>query len=328
MSAKNNDSLFGPIKQAYQWWMLMIGVLLLVLGYVTPIFIGCVETYNTTTPAWIVFTLKIFQVSGEIITIGAIVGFLSVHSIVKSSYKNELIDIFYEKKHLQTINKDKIENLWERISKIMFKSKFPEIHDRILNDVKNTYFPGNDIISYYDDYTITIDLTWEDKPNGMVRVIEKVEFDVITDSKSSFPFIQTNKLNVKGLQEGAYSVAIQMTVDGEDYCDISQELQADGCYFTEAKVELSGKNKYHIIKYQEKCYSIKTDYDISFRARYITNEMNVTLHHPEDIEVCFMDRGTTTDFRVVSKTKNYCNYRIKELILPRQGYTFILQPKT
>ena len=91
---------------------------------------------------------------------------------------------------------------------------------------------------------------------------------------------------------------------------------------------LSGSKKYEVRQKREKVYALEKDYDISFRARYIVNKLEVELKYPfEDLDINFIARGTIKDFKDVHQSEGFISKQYKGIILPKQGYIFVINKK-
>jgi len=313
--ALNKDTLFSiaSFKVSYQWILLTIGIGLLFYGYIYKF---------EKDSVWALIIPKF----GEIVSIGVLLGFLSNHKQITNSYKKEIFDIIYEDKFLKT-RKD-IESIWEKVSKIMFKSKFPKISGELLKSIKEIYFPV-DQVSYYNDYDAITEINWASDDHKFIIVKDKIYFDLLTDSKDKFIFPLDNWITIDDLDDDEYYTKLEeYKVNGKDAIIIKNTItKENNKSHLHVDIELKGCEKYEVTKIITKKYSVEKDFHIGFRAKYITNRLAVKLIHPKDMDVCFIENGTINDFLTLISNGTYCEYKYKGLILPRQGYFFILKPK-
>ena len=68
-------------------------------------------------------------------------------------------------------------------------------------------------------------------------------------------------------------------------------------------------------------------YIIGFRPKYIVNKLRVCLNLPDDIDAIFTCRGTQQDFEDIPTNSKRIEKKYKGIILPRQGYIFVLRVK-
>lgn len=208
------------------------------------------------------------------------------------------------------------------------KERFPAISKELLSIIKDSYLP-TDALIYYNDFHLMEELVWEDKAKKMVRVEETISFEIITESEKQFELPMSTWLDVEGLLPGEYSVRIkEFVVNGTDAETQVEEKQTGSVYEHHCKALLSGSKKYEVKQRRTKIYNIDKDYDISYRARYMVNKLEVELKYPEeDFDVNFIARGTTKCFTDVHTCKGLLSKQYKGIILPQQGYIFILNER-
>lgn len=308
---KNNDNSllsYNKFKSGSAWIILIVGIGLYVLGFF------CIEE-----KIWKEVVIKV----ADVFVIGVIIGYLSNAAQFLGVFKKDLEDIVFGEKFIKKRNDLPI--LWDTISKQMMKEKFPAISKELLAVIKDNYLPVNSPI-YYNDYRIMEEISWKDKQKKLVKVTENINFEIITDNEKQFELPMSTWLDVEGLEKGEYSVEIkEFKVNGTSpKMNISEKIDK-GTYEHHCKAMLSGSKKYEVVQKREKIYSVEKDYDISFRARYIVNKLEIELKYPDDsFDVNFIARGTTKDFEDFHTTKGFISKRYKGIILPRQGYIFIL----
>lgn len=159
------------------------------------------------------------------------------------------------------------------------------------------------------------------------KVTEYVRFEVKTASAESFDFpIKICFCCGRGEITLRYT---QFAVDGRLLdVGIGETTEENGQFCNEQRIRLGGKTSYRVEYTREKVYNVGHDYYIGLRARYIISGLRVTLHHPTDIEVAFICRGTQNDFDDIRQThpETTVSKQYKGIVLPRQGYIFVLKP--
>ena len=308
MKRNNNIFSFSTLIMASPWIMLIVGVALYAIVY-----FGVFEANSV----W----REIFIKVADILVIGVILGYFTNIAKMFGIFKQDLREIVYMEEHLQKRND--LEKLWDTVSKQMFKNKFPAIHTDFLQALKK-YFP-DDVVSFYNNYNVYTKVEWHDKENHLIKVTDTTSFELVAESKSKkieYPLRTWTRVKDGDLYE---EKMLKFSVNGKEL-EIQESAQSkdhgDTC--EERIFPLSDSEKYEIKYVREKIYSIDTDYYIGFRAKYIVNNLSVALYLPEDIEALFTARGTQGDFEegIVpdSISKQY-----KGIVLPRQGYTFVLR---
>ena len=299
---------YNNFRAGSAWFIFILGIAIYALGY----FVIRHEIWK-----------EIFIKIGDVLVIGVILGYLSNAAQFLGIFKKDLHDIIYSKEFLGK-RKD-LDQIWENISKEMFKNKFPPIHKELLHAINN-YFP-DDAVSYYHNYDIDTTIEWIDKPSGKIKVTDDISFDLIADSEEKFehPFKTWSIINDL---DKCNTVIKTLLVNNKEPKVISTESYLeDDCVCHKTTIELSGSKRYSIRFSREKIYNINEDFYLGFRARYIVNDLKVSLEHPEDIAAIFTCRGTQKDFEdFKNQNKKRISKRYKGIILPRQGYIFALKP--
>lgn len=303
---KENLLSYKHFRSGASWIILLIGIFFYYLGYFQ----------LSEKSIWKEVVIKI----GDVLVIGVVLGYLSNAAQFLGVFKRDLQDIVYGKEFLKK-RKD-IAPLWETVSLQMFKEKFPAIHKDFLKVIQR-YFP-NDEVSYYNDYEINITIEWSDDNKTKIKVVDNVSFKLIAESENEFYYPLKSWLHVGN--DSYHNHIDSFTVNGVSpdlgQCHTYKEGE-DICH--EHRISLKGSTKY-IIKYtRTKIYDITEDFYIGFRAKYIVNRLRVCLDHPDDIDVIFTCRGTQEDFEDVKKSKRCIEKKYEGVILPRQGYIFVIK---
>lgn len=269
---------------------------------------------------------EICRHAGEIFLVSFLVGYISTATQFLGLVKKELENVIYAKQFLD--KRTDLVEIWERVSKSMFKDKFKDIHKKYLELIKD-YLPSNEV-SYYNNYTVETKIEWEDKDKGMIKVTDLFSFQLKAETSKGFdypiktwpfcPFQDEDALKVLDLHVDSAPVEVQR-VDPKKY-------KEDPNKCTIYEVTLQDKQSYNLRYKREQVYSVFDDNFIAFKALYIVNNLTVSLSHPEDINVKFIPRGTNHDFECHQETSTYIKNVYDGILLPKQGYVFILQPDT
>ena len=289
------------------WLLLIVGVCLYVAGF------------------FFIEKDSVWSKIADVLVIGVVLGFITNAAQFIGVFKQDLQDIIYGKEFIKQ-RKD-IYTLWENLSKELFKNKFPTLHKELLMTV-NGYLP-KDEVSYYNDYEINTLIEWVDKNKGIIKVTDKVSFDLMSETTGEILYPIKTWTTIKNEQNYTNCIT-QITVNGKNQ-DISENItnkrDIEGGLCQEQQLALYGSNKYEIKYIREKTYNIDDDYYLGFRAKYIVNKLRVCLDLPNEIEAIFTCRGTQKDFEDASKIKNRIEKKYRGIILPRQGYIFALKHK-
>lgn len=292
-----------------------LAVLLFAIGIGSYIWGFCIEDKTS-------LLREILLKVGDVFVIGVVVGFVANAAQFLRLFKQELQNIVYGK---EFIGKQKdVSDIWDTVSKQLFKNKFPRIHAEFLSVIKS-YFP-KDEVSYYDDYETHIKIEWHDCCRDLIKVTDSVRFNLIAESEDKFVYPLITTTCVKDKE--TYHNELALTVNGKQPKHITIEETTSGNEICQTqKIELKGSKKYEIEYTRTKMYSLKDDHFIGFRAKYIVKDLRVCLEYPDDIDAQFICRGIQKEFRDVirGQSKNKIEKRYSGIILPKQGYVFALQ---
>lgn len=300
------------LRTGAAWLFLIIGLILYWIGFF----------YFDDSSLYSKISIKI----ADVLVIGVVLGFITNAAQFIGIFKQDLQDIIYGKEFIKQ-RKD-IYPLWENLSKELFKNKFPSLHKELLNTV-NGYLP-KDEVSYYNDYEIHTSIEWVDKDKGIIKVTDKVSFDLISETTDEIKYPIKSWTKIKDRIHYTNSIT-QITVNGNKPTDIKyigERQDVEGSLCQEQQLSLQGFTKYEIKYTREKTYNIDDDYYVGFRAKYIVNKLRVCLDLPNEIEAIFTSRGTQKDFEDIINKNNQIERRYRGIVLPRQGYIFSLKQKT
>ena len=286
--------------------ILFLGVCCFIIGWA----IDCDNIFHT-----------IFIKIGEVLVIGVVIGFVTNASVFLNMVKGELEDIVFGNKFLG--KQKNIESYWETISKQMFKNKFPMIHREFLKTLKN-YFP-NIAVSFYDDYETRFEIDWVDKEKGLIKVTNKVSFNLYSESDGDCPFEFHTWVNNNINYENSIS---EITVNEKP--GTTEDLgctEDEGMMRRTMKINLNGNTRYKIKFKRIMIYSIFDDYSIRFRTQYITRKLRVCLSLPNGIEAQFNPAGTQDKYENVSNTATNIEKKYEGILFPKQGFVFSLKLK-
>lgn len=265
---------------------------------------------------------KILSTLANITLISVFLSFLIDSAKYLNIFQDAITDVIYDAKFLS--KRRDIQKIWERVSKAMFKSKFPQINHELLSAVKKNYLPQDDV-SFYQDYFYSIDLKFDDKDKNYVHVTNEIRFLLVAENTQKIEFSSTNK--IKCNDEKTKYECISFKVNNKIESVKTNSCIKDNFYVTETSVVLEGKTKYQIEETIQKVYSIKEDNFICFQAKWLIKNMRVQLFLPSNVSIQFVSSTLENEFKCIKTKENYCEYEYKGLLLRNQGFVIILNPK-
>lgn len=326
-STSITGKMFTPksLRYAAVWAVPLVGV------------IGYILVYTGLLGKDTVLKEAVEELSG-ILVIGGFLGYLTSSSQFLGIFREEVEDIMYSEKSLERRND--INDIWRNVSLVMIGRKFPNINEELFNIIQNRYICKNEY-SYQEDYRIITEIRWGDKPGDkekeIVHVIEDITYILVTE-----------KIGPVDISFSGWMPGIKGLKKDDDYYFNVPKFTINDKHYTPRKVEIEPKDKeydeniykvrfvstinndkkygnYRITMRRERRFSLKTDFSISMRTKFIIKDMVISLETDDDIAADFICRGTHEDFIKVKKTKNRQEYIYKGLILQRQGYIFALR---
>jgi hypothetical protein len=235
-------------------------------------------------------------------------------------FKNELTKVVYDPKFLA--NRKDLPEIWEGISKEVFKNKFSGISKKLLKDITEVYFPTKHT-TYYDDLQHLISIKFD--AEGLLLLDYMVELNVVCSSAKEqciyeYSSVLTFKNNRNEVTMDSRSVKVDKQVVLPEHKEILDGNQLINRY----KLILLGKERYRIERDEYKRYSLDIDNIMYFRAAKITNNIKVTIEHPPNLIVNFKKCGTIYDYELARSTTSLKEYRYNGIVYPEQGYLITL----
>lgn len=293
---------------ALPWILLSAGILSLVLGTFVDFTNDKWEKFLTTFGSSIL-------ASGIFALILKSIQFLGV-------FKEELNEIIYEAKYLK--NRNDLPIFWEKVTKVLVKDKFPNIHSDIMKDVKDTYLPTA-LVQYYDNCSENIEIELIDEKKELVRVNHTISFTVIPYEQGTV-FVHPYR-NQIACTENCPDTSIKL-----NYVKVNNKVESIELKQTRYKnmlesdfeVRLKDKNGYNLEYSVTKTYSLKSDNIISYRTSYIQNNFKVQFFL-KGIEANFIEVGTLNNFKTKHDKVNFIEKEYTGLMYKKQGYLATLK---
>jgi hypothetical protein len=240
-------------------------------------------------------------------------------------FKEELLKIIYETKYLE--NRNDLPEIWERVSKVMFKNKFPTISKVITNDVRNIYFPGEHVL-YYDNYKQTLEIELIDPEKSIIKVTQHSEYQVHPNDRSKFTHKTVNTIRFNESYEEVYIKAASYKVNGKEVNPAIARDVKDNCLITSYSVELSGDDLYKFETTIEKQYSLLYDNIIGTLKDNLIHNFDLKILLKGNLVIDFFNIGTLKKFKKTNvKNEHYQEYEYDGIIYPKQGYMLFIKKK-
>lgn len=239
-------------------------------------------------------------------------------------FKEELNEIIYEAKFLK--NRNDLPIFWEKVTKVLVKDKFPNIHSDIMKDVKDTYLPTS-MVQYYDNCNETIEIELIDEKKELIKVNHSISFTVIP-SESSTVFVHPYRNQIV-CSDNCPDTSLKLNyvkVNNKNVVTNLVQTKQKNLIESRFEVQLKEKNGYNIEYSVTKVYSLKSDNIISYRTSYIQNNFKVQIFL-KGVEAKFVEVGTLNNFKTKHNRIDFIEKEYTGLMYNKQGYLASLKMK-
>ena len=251
-----------------------------------------------------------------ILASGVFAGILKLMQI-SGVFKEELEKLMFEPKFLK--NRNDIPSYWDKLSQELFKNKFPGISKKLLNDIKDTYFPTKSV-TYYDQLEHFYEIDLDDE--GVLTIKQKVSLNVIcSSSKESIEYSYINSIIFKNSKDEVSYNQNYVKIDNQSPLKLKHDTSSTNNYLTNKfTITLKGQEKYEIERMEIKKYSLDCDDTIYFTAAKLTNSLSIHISHSKNLKITMYKIGTLKQFVEKQNNTTFKKYEYKDIIYPEQGY--------
>lgn len=269
-----------------------------------------------------------FRTIGIAIFTGGIFSFLLKSFLLLDIFKKELSNIIYAEEFLSKRND--INEVWRKISRILYKNKFPEICKKFEEDILEKYFPIN-VDYYYDswfqeicikkideEYIELIEITnfiIKSKNKNIIKQHYKTKINLTTNNSRTSCELISLKINEKNIFSKEEKQGFEnFEFKGLDIDKNKKELIA------KYRLNLSGYSEYKVFRKMKKIYSLKENTK-GFNVTKLTHNFTLNVRYFEGLKIDFFPAGCLREFKEHDTTGDHEFKRVYDGILfPKQGY--------
>lgn len=289
-------------KQHLFWMMLAVGLVLEV--------ISLFDLFGTGTAGKLVDDLAHAVLVGGCFAV--VLKSMQFMGIIRS----ELTDIVYGEEFLKRWKGTR--TVWGRVSSIVFREMFPEIHGEIETAIFDHYFPKADGDCYLDQYKHSLVLRYVDPDT--VELTELVRYVIRTNNDSmTIPCQYYSDDDVDSMQ------VVMLKVNGQDRLgDVSVSPGNPRHHFY--SFELAGAREYEVhrksVRTMKKSSSAGPQRVVRFN-RFVHNA-EIDIHHDPKFNVYLGENGTIGRFESLPNcAANEVRKRFTGILFPQQGFRII-----
>jgi hypothetical protein len=305
------------IKRGFPYIVLSLGLILTIFGEI--------QIFKNEVVNRVVASLgKVFLGSG-------LFTFMIKSFQYTGIFKEELTKVIFEPKYIE--NRKDLAKYWTKLSKELFKDKFPAISEQLLNDIRNKYMPTNHII-YYDNVEHLIQIRLDNPSTGESTLERQYTLTAIPENPNechTYGF-SVNVPYKENESEVSFETEIYINnikIDQSDFREISSETQPVNAIIRKFEIDLIGEKQYFIKRREIIKYNLYFDNIIYFQANKICNNLRVEIHYPKNLlNIDLKKCGALGDFVKDHDLDNSARFSHNKLIYPEQGYYLNIKPKT
>jgi len=224
-------------------------------------------------------------------------------TIVKSKqftdiFKEQLRSIIYCTEYLK--NRKDIRDLWMTTSKAMYKENFPDLCDKIEENLEK-YIPL-DSNKYYENYVYKVDISFDEENEGFIQLKERETFTLHANSSIDTEYISSCMFNKKDYNDTISDYQMTtFTVNNKPYKLKEPDLKIDKFHkgnkiLVTHKRTLKDEKKYNIVKEEFKKYSLTVENTKAHSCMHVFKNYTLEVTHPKNLEVKFYENGTLNTF--------------------------------
>ncbi|MDR6566934.1 hypothetical protein MRBLMN1_004095 [Chitinophaga ginsengisegetis] len=239
-------------------------------------------------------------------------------------FKDELVNIIYKADYLN--HRTDLAEIWENVSKVVFKNKFPKISKEITEDVRNIYFPTQHVL-YYDNYQQTLEIELIDEENDIIKVTQYSRYTVYPkDSNDKFTHTTSNRIKFNRDKAEINFKIVEYNINNKKHSPLVSESASSDSLLITYSVDLKHEDIYKFETKIEKTYSLNTDSVIGLMKDYLIRNFELKVFLKGSLKISFISAGTLQPFTRNIYSNNTCHeFHYKGIIYPKQGYVLILE---
>lgn len=290
---------------------------------------GVIEENNT-------FVDALFSISNSILASGVFAA-IAKSALFREIFIEAIEDVFYKEEHLQKQSQSELKYIWQRLSKVIYNNKFPQISNKIQEYILKTYFPSEHKF-YYANFTYMFKIEKHKEYKNYIEVTE--EFDLnANDIEENSVYELSSSVYTKKEEQNLCSCDVEyLSFNGESYLnDFDKTSNAE--LFDSFYQIINNKGKVNFPQGISNCkikVKIRRVYSLinlnkikAVNFERFVDGLRVIIHYPKDeYEIDFSSLGSLGDF--TDKGNSEIGFIYKEyndIIFPNQGFLIYIDKK-
>lgn len=272
-----------------------------------------------------------FYKAAQLIFVSAILSAILDSLQYRKYFQTAIFEATHSNKYLKTRTKSDLNDLWDRVTRIAYDEKFPELNEPLLDRVKTGYLPRNKEY-YYKKYNRTCNADWvPGRERDILHLKDKITFTIIPHRVSQsvmWEFRFSRSPGVSKDTPNSINLGV-ILVNGEERKPELLETEDENEIVY--GLQLEGKEKYEIVRESERQFCPRDDPYSKYTSPQFTLGTTVKVHcHPTDLRVKFLELGTLENFDPVNPPlekgrKGDIDRDYEGMVFPQQGYALVWQ---
>lgn len=270
---------------------------------------------------------KILYTVGTTMVAGGVFGSIAKSTQFTEIFSKILRDITYGTEQLE--NRNDLEKIWENVTKVLSKKKFSKIDGELQKNIKK-YFLPLDHDYYYDNFSIDINIEFDETNRDYVIVQETATFSLICEDEKQRiqnKFACQIKMDMSNKEETTYQLK-KLQINSVDYAGKQHTYIEGNKLIFEYEKELTGKKIYNIKRSDQKRFNINYNPIKSQLAVWIYNNLKIDITYPKDLDIEIRALGLLNELNIDDKTTKYSSRKVieyKGLVYKNQGIFIIFK---
>lgn len=242
--------------------------------------------------------------------------------------KDMLSNVMYEPEVLQ--NRKDLEEIWKKVSKLVYHNNFPEISDLIAGRVLSEYFPKDDNF-YYDQFEEEMLISaLADGKHIEVRSVLKFIIKAM-DSSQQVNWNYSNEVLKDPLDDVARFELEELRINKvsklAEFPNAIRDIDERKKLRLDLSIKLENSKEYEVRLVEKKVYDPAIDGIKDFTSRRFINNLTLIVSYPgEKLEVFHSPVGTGAK-GTLEQSDHKLSYFYNDLIFPHQGYRLVLRKR-
>lgn len=282
----------------------------------------------------IVFTGGIFSAAVKLIN-SLVIFRKNFERIIMSEKFDEMLTnklelLTFSNEHLSKLNN--LEGNWKKLTLCKYEQRFPELMNKLRNNLENELFQENNLTCYYKHFDIRVKI--ELLKGHLIRITELASFTIVPNSNQKIDI----KFWVSSVEEDNEEVYTKLLpekteINGtlienkiKELENLERETHSVNNFRKNFEFTLEGETEYHIERGIEMAQDLRSDRLYSFSSSKIIDDISVEFEIDDALDIFFSTVGKNK-FTKNNKHGNSLGYYNRDVLLPGEKFNVFIFKK-